>query len=137
MPYSHEIYPQEKYALVIAEGECDLDQTIVELTGLAGDPRFKAGYGVLVDARRIDYAPGREETHQIATVTAQRDILLRHPLAIVVEQDVHYGIARMFSAMTGLQGATAEVFRDMEEARAWLLTAVRTGRARDRSGEET
>lgn len=132
MPYSHEIVPPEKFALVVAAGACDLDQTIVELTRLVRDPGFGPGYGVLVDARRIEYAPGAEETRQLATAAAQRDFLLHHPVAIVVEQDLNYGIARMYSAMSSLQGATAEVFRDMEEARAWLQAAVQGVPARER-----
>lgn len=137
MPYSHEMHPQEKYALVIAEGECDLDQTIVAMTTLVKDPDFGPGFGILADARRIQYAPGVEETRQIATVASQRNFFLDHPMAIVVEQEVTYGIARMFSALAGLQGVTAEVFRDIEEARSWLAAAIAAGRARDPSGEET
>lgn len=139
MPYTHELYPREKYALVTAEGPCDLDQTIVALRTLVRDPGFGAGFGVLVDARRIEYTPGAEETRQIATLATHRDLLLHHPLAIAAEQDLNYGIARMFSAMSSLQGGTVEVFRDLKEARAWLITALETGRARGPSetGEET
>jgi hypothetical protein len=135
VPYSHEIHPREKFALVVAEGACDLHQTIVEMTGLVRDPEFGPGFGILVDARRIEYAPGAEETRQLATAAAQSDFLLHHPVAIVVQQDLNYGIARMYSAMSALQGATAEVFRDMEEARTWLLAAVQGAPARERMEE--
>jgi hypothetical protein len=136
MPYSHTIHPQEKYALMIAEGACDLDQTIVAMTSLAHDPEFRPGFGILADARRVEYTPGAEETHQLATVASQRDVFLDHPMAIVVSQDLNYGIARIFSALASLRGATAEVFRDMEAARAWLTAAVAAGPAKDPSGEE-
>jgi hypothetical protein len=137
MPYSHTIHPQGKYALLLAEGECDLDQTIVAMTTLVKDPGWRLDLGILVDARRIEYAPGAEETRQLATVASQRDFFLDHPMAIVAGQDLNYGIARMFTAFAGLQGATAEVFRDMEEARAWLEAAIAARGARDPSGEET
>ena len=135
MPYSYTIHPSESHALLIAEGECDLDQTIVAMTALAGDPAFQPEFGVLADVRGIDYAPGAEETRRLATVAAQRDLLLNHPIAIVASGDLNYGIGRMFSALVALQGGTAEVFRDMDGARAWLRRAVAAGRVRDPSGE--
>lgn len=136
MPYSHTIQPLEQYALMIAEGACDLDQTIVAMAGLAHDPEFGPGFGILTDARRVEYTPDAEETHQLATVASQRDFFLDHPMAIVVGQELNYGIARMFSALASLQGATAEVFRDMEEARAWLTAAVAAGRAKHPPGDK-
>jgi hypothetical protein len=137
MPYSHAIHPHGKYALLVAEGECDLDRTIVAMTTLVKDPGWAPDFGILVDARRIEYTPGAEETRQLAAVASQRDFFLSHPMAIVVGQDLNYGIARMFSALAGLQGAAVEVFRDMEGAHAWLKAAIGARGAGDRTGEET
>jgi hypothetical protein len=135
MPYTYTIHPSERYAVLIAEGECDLDQTIVAMTGIARDPRFGPGFGVLADARGIDYAPRSDETRRLATLAAQRDLMLNHPIAIVASGDLNYGIGRMFSALVALQGGTAEVFRDLDGARSWLRKAVAAGPLRDPSGE--
>jgi hypothetical protein len=42
------------------------------------------------------------------------------PTAIVTDNDVVYGMARMYSVLAEGAGAAAEVFRDMQEATVWL-----------------
>ena len=41
--------------------------------------------------------------------------------AIVVEKDVHFGLAKMFAICTDQPGTTRRVFRDYEQAQTWLL----------------
>lgn len=73
----------------------------------------------------------------IAMITGlARNLFLNHPMAIGVAQGVTYGIARTFSSLAALQGARAEVFRDLEEAHAWLTSVVREGGAWNRAREE-
>jgi hypothetical protein len=42
------------------------------------------------------------------------------PTAIVTNDDVLYGMGRMYSVLAEGVGANAEVFRDMESATRWL-----------------
>ena len=42
--------------------------------------------------------------------------------AIVVERDVHFGLAQMFAICTNQPGTTRRVFRDYEQARGWLMS---------------
>jgi len=42
------------------------------------------------------------------------------PTAIVTNNDVVFGMARMYSLLAESVGAAAEVFRDLESATRWL-----------------
>jgi hypothetical protein len=46
--------------------------------------------------------------------------------AIVVEKDVHFGLARMFAVACEQSGNAQRVFRDYEQAQAWLLKEAPT-----------
>jgi len=124
MPFTHSFSPDASFAVVVAEGACDLAATLAEIESLSADPRFTRGMGILADARRIDYVPSPDETRLIAMVSSRREAFQDHPLAIVVEQMIHYGLARLFAAHAALQGATVEVFRDVGEAQSWLHAKV-------------
>ena len=50
----------------------------------------------------------------------QSDQLGDYKLAIVTGADVVFGTARMYQTMTDDQLDRVQVFRDMDEARAWL-----------------
>jgi hypothetical protein len=43
--------------------------------------------------------------------------------AIVIEKDVHFGLARMLTIGTDQLGNARHVFRDYERAQSWLLSA--------------
>jgi hypothetical protein len=45
-----------------------------------------------------------------------------HRLAIVASQDIVYGMARMYQSLTEQTVANVRIFRDIEEARAWLIS---------------
>jgi hypothetical protein len=44
--------------------------------------------------------------------------------AIVIEKDVHFGLARMLAIGTDQLGNTRHVFRDYEQARTWLSRQI-------------
>ncbi len=86
------------------------------------DPRVGPGIPVLVDCSDIDPP---DDPHTIRHLADRLPRLVANlrcgPVALVVSSDVQYGMARMYMAYTDLAHPDTEVFRNLEEAREWLL----------------
>ena len=46
----------------------------------------------------------------------------QHEIAVLVEDDLTFGFARMFSSLSAEQTPNIRVFRDRDEAIAWILS---------------
>jgi hypothetical protein len=87
---------------------------------LSGDPDFDPEFSQLVDFRQITGVEfGPEEVRQFA----ERSIYSpRSRRAILVKDDLHFGLARMFEIHRELNGETGiRVFRSFDEAMEWIL----------------
>jgi hypothetical protein len=75
----------------------------------------------LIDARG---ATTDVTTAQVRKLVQRATQMLRlvdlGPTAIVTDNDVVYGMARMYSVLAESAGANADVFRDIESATRWL-----------------
>ena len=87
---------------------------------LSADPDFQPDFCQLVDFRHItDVQFGPEEVRQFA----ERDIYSpKARRALLVKDDLHFGLARMFEIHRELRGETGiRVFRELDEALDWVL----------------
>lgn len=85
------------------------------------DDRIVPGMRVLVDSRKVVPADSLEAVQHLAAVArATAADLDCGALALVVSSDVGYGMARMYMALTEARHPNTQVFRDYDEAVAWL-----------------
>lgn len=106
--------------VVCALGKVTGAESISALQQIAQDARFKPGCTVLALAQVVTAAPSSGELREIARMA--RTLMDRGLLgvAIVAEPGFTYGVARMFSALTDLNGVPVAVFLDEREAREHL-----------------
>lgn len=85
------------------------------------DLRVLPGIPVIVDCREVEPPDSTELINHIAAMISS---LIEGPncgsVAIVVDSDVEYGMARMFTALTALTHPNTEVFRSYDEALEWV-----------------
>jgi hypothetical protein len=85
---------------------------------LGADPRFQPDFWQLFDFT------GATEIH--VSVEDVRELAARSPFragskrAVVVSRPVHFGLVRMFDALTDEHAVDLRVFYDVAEAWAWL-----------------
>ena len=118
MPFTHSFDRERRIVRILAAGPCDLETTRAEMRSIASDPAFEGVRGVFVDSRDIQYDPTNSEVAELAE--AWVGLAARRPLVFVVSTAVHVGLANMFSIYAGLHGASVAVFREVDEAEAWL-----------------
>jgi len=79
-------------------------------------------YDILVDLRfaQVDVSTSAQ-AQSLAAAAERLQPNRRHGrVAVVVEDDVTFGIARMYAAYREKTGITIEVFRRIEDAEGWL-----------------
>lgn len=98
--------------------------TLPELeTHLDVEERDRAlGYAELFDARGAGTDLTSEGVRRLVDRARQAHAggLVVGPTAIVADNDVVYGMARMYALLAEFENAPVEVFREVEPALAWL-----------------
>lgn len=120
MPIVHTIAAQEEMAFVTSCSPVNLDTIRDSILGLANEPGFSPDFRILVDLRDMDYAPSNEDIQIIAENLGRMKDSYCNRIAVVVAGDLHFGLFRMASTYADLKGVDMKIFRDPEEARAWL-----------------
>ncbi len=92
---------------------------------LLRDPDFKPGMKELSDVRAVEQLQVTVDgvRRLVALDKVQSADLVDYQLAIVVSADLVFGMARMYETLTEDSVQDVGVFRDMEEAKAWLGVA--------------
>jgi hypothetical protein len=69
--------------------------------------------------RHVDEFLSASAVRELATFI-KSDTVPSFRAAIVVDQDVHFGLTRMFEMLSEQPGVEKRVFRDYDQAREWL-----------------
>lgn len=120
MPASYKIDKERRLVLSSGTGHLTKQDILGHMDQLSKDPDFDPDFCQLVDFREITEVEfGPEEVREFA----ERNIYSpRARRAILVKDDLHYGLARMFETHRDLKGESGiRVFRDYNEAMGWIL----------------
>jgi hypothetical protein len=129
MSVTFRVDPAQEMALVLIEGDISVDDIRSYRSSLAAHPDWRKGYRQLVDVRGAALgALSAEAVRSLADSAAELDpVLGAGKVAIVVSEEVHFGMARMYQAMAEGSARSVEVFRDPTPALDWLGPPTRPG----------
>ena len=117
----------QRMAFVYANGVIDLAGTIEAMVNLAGEPDFRPAFAVLVDLRKMEYAPEMREVLEIGSAVVTMKELFRGRVAVVAESSLHFHLVQISTAMASVAGLDQKAFRDLDKARSWLEAGKATG----------
>ncbi|MFC1575068.1 hypothetical protein ACFL5A_00275 [Gemmatimonadota bacterium] len=118
MPVTYRIESGVGLVLTTASGTVTDDEALRHQAALSADPGFRP------DLRQLVLFT--EATAFFLTTEGVKRLASTDPFSVgsrrafVADQDLQFGIARMYQAMTEGTGAELRVFRDEAEARNWL-----------------
>ena len=118
VPVSYRIERARRLVLTTACGALTDEDVLIHVRELTADPEFDASFRQLADFREV--------TSTELTSAGVRAVARKNPWkagarrALVCDQDVLFGIARMFELLSADGGAEIQVFREMSDAQAWL-----------------
>lgn len=108
--------------LTTATGVLTEEDLLTHKHALRRDPDFRPGMVELSDVRGIERLQLTSDGVRRLVADDESDAgrMSSHKLAIVVSREVVFGMARMYGTLTQEHLPNLGVFRDMEEAKAWL-----------------
>lgn len=120
MPASYKIDKGRRLVISTGEGRLTIDDILNHMDRISHDPDFDPEFSLLIDftnVSAVDFGP--EEVREFA----KRTIYSRHARrAILVKDDLQFGLARMFEIHRELNGEPGiRVCRSLEEAMEWIL----------------
>jgi len=116
----------DEHHLVLATGHGVLtDQEVFEYKQSVWSLPKVAGYDELLDLREVEHleVPSTERLRELARLSAAMDVETPSKLAIVADDLVTAGVARIYEVMRRMDERSTKqvaVFRAVEEAIAWL-----------------
>jgi hypothetical protein len=119
MPFTYYIEANGKIVHVIGKNQGNLDSARETFATLITDPHLHRPFGLLIDVRSLHNVPSREEADCLSKFAAVGNSE-KHFTALLVEEGLQYGIARMIQLFSELRGAHIEVFIDDQLAQYWL-----------------
>ncbi len=88
---------------------------------IAGYESFQKGAHLFHDTRLVDVDVPTSEVQRVATAASPKvEPAFVRKVAILASSDVGFGMMRMLASMRERPGLILNVFRDLEEAKAWL-----------------
>jgi hypothetical protein len=120
MPFRFRIDTQHGVVFAVSEGSVGTADVRDYLKRLESDPAYRSGYDALIDVRHATSNITADDLRDIAELVRRRPREAESKRAVVVSSDEHYGLMRMFEAFTESGPTRYRVFRDLEEARAWV-----------------
>jgi hypothetical protein len=114
MPVSWEI--SHGVVRLLSDDTASFDEWRKAFEAALGHPDHRAGMGVVHDWRRLPMPPSAEEVRKRVRYVSR---LGPRRWALVVPDEVGYGMGRMAEILTDELSIRLRVFRDMGEAEAW------------------
>ena len=126
-PECYEILPERRLLRCRIWGVLTNEELIGHYRRIRSDPAFDPTFAQLGDLRDVtEFSVGTETVQAAADLDVFAATARR---ALVVTQDVQYGVARMFATFSELAGHPVRVFRDYHDAEEWVRSDARSGTA--------
>ncbi len=120
MAFEFALSDRDRRIQVTARGQVDFRESLAAGVALTKRPDFQPHYGVLVDLREIEFAPKTPEIEHFGRDLARFKESFQGRIAVVVEGQLMFGLARMTCSVADASGFPMRPFTDLEEACAWL-----------------
>lgn len=124
MPISFQFI--DKTIWVTLSGKYSLEDIRQAASLILNDPAFTDDMNLLLDARQSAVNPSFTEVKQRAIFLRSVVLDRRGRIAIVVGDRLRYGLSRMLSIYAQIEGLNIEVFMDIEQARHWIESGLKT-----------
>ena len=126
VPISYRIDVERNLVLAVGSGILTDDDLLDFRKRLVNDPAFRPDMRELSDFRSVEKHVHTTEglNRFLEQENMYADRLGEYRIAIVTGSDLHFGFSRMYIAGVADTLPEVQVFRDIDEAEAWLFSAT-------------
>jgi hypothetical protein len=118
MPTSYKI--EEGFAIVTCEGDFAVEDIKDIVEWVKTEPSLPEIIKLLIVDCSTNFDPSSIQLEEIAAMYGSIKDRISSRWALVVAEEYHYGLGRMYSVFAERYGLDARVYKDVSEARAWL-----------------
>jgi hypothetical protein len=105
------------------EDNVTIDELQIILTEISSSKDFPPDVKTLWDIRKLDFSKINSDfARQLINVRKQNTSRGNAKVAILAEQDLAYGMSRMYESMSDGMPQTIMVFKELKKAEDWLLS---------------
>ena len=118
------ILPEKSVIVIRSVGDTSIEECVALMKTMREDPNFSDEFDVINDNREMTSAYSIEDIQE--AIYHQKSYELsstkKSKNAIVVREDLYFGVSRTYEMLYELDNSnrTVEVFRDINNALAWL-----------------
>jgi len=111
---------EKELTTVIAEGSFSIDHVQAAFSEIRSEYDGSTPLQILIVDRGSEFEPSQEEVQEMARGGGAifRDVPVR--IALLADEDAHYGLGRMASACAEMHDLPFDVFRHSLDALQWL-----------------
>ena len=124
MPIETTVYKEPQVIIRTATGQLTFEEVKSAITGVAEMPGYAKGMSAIWDLRKANiYKFTEDDLYRIVEVIKGgiEDRGTGFKLALVASEDFEFGMSRMWEAIAQDLPLEIKVFRDMDEARTWVV----------------
>lgn len=104
-----------------SSAQATLDEWREALEAVLADPRYRPGMGLVHDRRKLAWVPTTEQVTAATNHIAGRSMAIgKARWGLVVAGAAGFGMGRMAEILLERTSVTLGVFRDLDEAEAWV-----------------
>jgi hypothetical protein len=121
MPITFTVSAAENLIRTVAEGEIGLEDIVSYVQAQMEHPEIRPGMHELVDMRRARLNLSYEKMQKlVGSIEPFNEKLGEARCALVTDEDISFGFARMYEMMAEQTGVETRAFREMKPALEWL-----------------
>ena len=121
MPLTAHVDPDTGIAHYSAAGHMDRDEVISVISKMYRDPSFQSPWHSMWDLTGAKPSFTADDLRDVAAYVRANRPVDAGRIAIVATEDLVFGMGRMFEVFASDLQAETRVFRELEQARRWLL----------------
>jgi hypothetical protein len=126
MPIQYEIDRGRRLLRAVSVGRVDAEAVRDYLRRIENDSEYDPSFDGIIDVRGATADVSPDDIRDIAELVRRRPVEATGRRAVLVSSDEHFGLMRMFEAYTSRGPTRYRVFRDPDEANAWLESGSET-----------
>jgi hypothetical protein len=124
MPITFSINFDGGYLIAAYTGKISDEEMLASWKGFFQGEKWVPGLNELIDLSQADLngitANGLEQLIDYAKTVYEKHNIHSVRIAVYAPENIHYGLARMYEALTFDYPQSADVFRSIKEAESWL-----------------
>lgn len=122
MPLVYDVKLDTQRIFIRSVGRISNREIVAVIADIVTDEDYDPQFTALIDLRPSTFELLRENINQLSNIIERIQISHQNRIALVINNEQIFSVARTFCRLARSKGLSAEVFKEIEKAEEWLNT---------------